>query len=85
MVLLHNQRLDHAKIALEHMADKSADATEKKYLKEVSDALGVAEDRIGALEAVVKVLTKKAGITRFDIGYPTGRPYPENHVGDLLG
>jgi hypothetical protein len=81
----HNQRLDHAKTALEHMAERAVDADQKINLKEAAYALGVAEDRIGALEAVVRILANKAGLKRFDIGYPTGRQFPEQRLADLLG
>jgi len=52
----HNQRLDHAKSALEHMAERTADADQKQSLKDAAYALGVAEDRIGALEEWLEYL-----------------------------
>lgn len=81
----HRQRLDSAKNALEHMAENAADAAQHKLLKDAAYALGVAEERLSALEAVVKALARKAELKRHDIGYPTGRQLPETYVADLLG
>jgi hypothetical protein len=79
----HRQRLYNAKNALEHMVQNASDK-DQEHLKDVAYALGVAEDRISALEAVVSVLAKKAGLNHTDIGYPTGRQLPEDYVAALL-
>jgi hypothetical protein len=80
-----HERLDHANTVLLRLAksDKFS-ASDQSDFRQVAEALRITEDRIGALEVVVKFLAKKAGIHRSELGSPTGRPYPEGKIGDLL-
>jgi hypothetical protein len=80
-----HERFDHANAVLLHLAKSDKfDPSEQRDFQQVAEVLRIAEDRIGALEVVVKFLAKKAEINRSELGYPTGRPYPESKIGDLL-
>ncbi|MBR0871224.1 hypothetical protein JQ633_12705 [Bradyrhizobium tropiciagri] len=79
----HQQRLDYAKSCLQQLAVR-AEPQEKMQLLGAANALGVAEERIFALEALVRGIAKKVDIQRADLGYPTGRELPETYLSELL-
>jgi hypothetical protein len=80
-----SQRLDIAKSSLQRMADTETDLDKKICLSRATTALGEAEDRIYALEWVVRALSKKAGIGRADVGFPIGYQLSEKYVAHLIG
>ncbi|WP_029084880.1 hypothetical protein [Bradyrhizobium sp. th.b2] len=78
--------LADARDALNEIAtDTKLDKKYREKFTKVADALGKAEGRIGALEQVVKALTKKTGLTLQEVGDdPLSRVPLRSYIKDLV-
>ena len=80
---MHNERLDYAKSAIEDLAKTVGDPNQKRHLEHAAYAIGVAENRLRALEVVVSRLCKKGGVVRSDFACYSEQ-LPDKEIGDLL-